>query len=70
MSKTNSVEPMLLTVPEVALALRIARSRAYELVAQGVFPSVKIGKSVRVPRISLQTWVDLNTTVREEAQSM
>ena len=42
-----------LKVPEVAKTLRIARSRAYELVADGEIPAVRIGRSVRVSRILL-----------------
>lgn len=42
-----------LKVPE---ALRIARSRAYELVANGEIPAVKIGRSVRVSRKELEGW--------------
>jgi excisionase family DNA binding protein len=47
-----------LRVPEVAQVLRIARSRAYELVAEGEIPSVRIGRSVRVSRIELDRWLE------------
>jgi putative molybdopterin biosynthesis protein len=47
-----------LKVPEVAEVLRIARSRAYELVASGEIPAVKIGRSVRVSRKELDRWVE------------
>lgn len=47
-----------LKVPEVAEELRIARSRAYELVADGEIPAVKIGRSVRVSRKELERWLD------------
>ena len=46
-----------LKVPEVAKELRIARSRAYELVANGTIPAVKIGRSVRVSREELDRWL-------------
>lgn len=46
-----------LKVPEVAEVLRIARSRAYELVADGEIPAVKIGRSVRVNRKELDRWL-------------
>ena len=42
-----------LKVAEVARVLRIARSRAYELVGSGEIPSVRIGRSVRVSREEL-----------------
>jgi len=47
-----------LKVPEVAQVLRIARSRAYELVAEGEIPSVRIGRSVRVSREELDRWLE------------
>ena len=47
-----------LKVPEVAEELRIARSRAYELVANGTIPAVKIGRSVRVSRRELERWLE------------
>lgn len=46
-----------LKVPEVAEVLRIARSRAYELVGTGEIPAVKIGRSVRVSRKELDRWL-------------
>jgi excisionase family DNA binding protein len=47
-----------LKVPEVAKVLRIARSRAYELVAEGEIPSLRIGRSVRVSRSDLDRWLE------------
>jgi excisionase family DNA binding protein len=47
-----------LKVPAVAQELRIARSRAYELVADGTIPAVKIGRSVRVSRKELLRWLE------------
>ena len=47
-----------LKVPEVAEVLRIARSRAYELVADGEIPSVRIGRSIRVSRRELDSWLE------------
>ena len=47
-----------LKVQEVAEVLRIARGRAYELVADGEIPSVRIGRSVRVSRKELERWLE------------
>lgn len=44
-------------VGEIAEELRIARSRAYELVATGEIPAVRIGRSVRVNRNELEKWL-------------
>ena len=47
-----------LEVPEVVELLRIARSRAYELIVDGEIPAVKIGRSVRVSRKELDRWLE------------
>jgi hypothetical protein len=57
--------PEMLTVDEAADVLRISRSSAYEGVglfqatsgAEGI-PSVRIGRSLRVPKRALLTWID------------
>lgn len=51
-------ERAYLKVPEVAEVLRIARSRAYDLVARGEIPAVRIGRSVRVSRNDLERWLE------------
>ena len=47
-----------LKVPEVAAVLRIARSRAYELVGSGEIPSVRIGRNVRANCKELDRWLE------------
>ena len=42
-------EPVVLDVPEVARRLGISRSFAYELVAAGEIPSLRLGRRVLVP---------------------
>jgi excisionase family DNA binding protein len=57
--------PDMLTVEEAAKVLRISRSRAYEAVAtfqrtggaEGL-PSIRIGRSLRVPKGALLGWID------------
>ena len=45
-------------VAEVAQELRIARSRAHELIANGTIPAVKIGRSVRVRGKECERWLE------------
>jgi excisionase family DNA binding protein len=51
------MEVLLLKAEEVAKALRIGRSKAYELMASGQLPTVRIGRAVRVPAGALEEWV-------------
>ena len=47
-----------LTVPELAEELHIPRTRAYELIAAGELPAVRIGeRSIRVNRHELETFL-------------
>jgi excisionase family DNA binding protein len=53
-----------LKVPEVAEELNIPRSRAYELVATGELPAVRIGeRSIRVNRSELERFLLENRRV-------
>lgn len=52
------MEKLLLRPVEVSELLGIGRSRAYELIASGVLPSIRIGSSVRVPVDSLKAWIE------------
>lgn len=57
--------PEMLRVDEAAAILRISRSRAYDEVAafqrthgaEGL-PSIRIGRTLRVPRRALIAWID------------
>lgn len=47
----------LLRAEEVAEALRISRTKAYEMMASGALPVVRLGRCVRVPRKGLEGWL-------------
>ncbi len=48
---------LLLRVSEVAEQLSVARSKAYVMVQTGELPSVKLGKSIRVPAAAVSDYV-------------
>ena len=51
-------ERLLLRVDEVARLLSLGRSKTYELIAAGTLPTVRLGRSVRVPVEALRRWLD------------
>jgi excisionase family DNA binding protein len=55
------MDQWLLKPTEVANVLGIGRSKAYELIAAGAIPSIRIGASVRVPADSLRAWIAAQT---------
>ena len=55
------MEALLLKPEEVGKALGIGRSKAYEMIASGDLPVVRIGTSVRVPVDGLREWVSVNS---------
>ena len=50
--------PEVLTIRELARILRIGLNSAYNLVRQGQVKSVKIGKQYRIPRRSVQEYME------------
>lgn len=56
-SKNISSEKLLLGITEVAALLSLGRSKTYALIAAGELPSIRLGKSVRVPAQKLREWV-------------
>lgn len=57
------VERLLLRIPEAAELAGVGRTTAYALVASGEWPSVAIGRAVRVPLAGLREWVAVRTSV-------
>lgn len=53
--------PALLTVEEAAKLLRLKRSTAYEYVNQGLIPSSRVGRFIRIPKTKL-----LETFLKEQ----
>jgi excisionase family DNA binding protein len=49
---------LVLTVAEAATALGISRAHAYELVARGDLPSLRLGRRIVVPRRGLERLLD------------
>ena len=50
-------ERLLLTVEEAAERLGIGKTLAWELVWDGVLPSVRLGRCVRIPLRALEAWI-------------
>ena len=52
------MDKLLLRPAEVGALTGMGKSKTYELIAAGIIPSVRIGKSVRVPADRLRRWVE------------
>ena len=57
MRKERSADALLLTVEQAAELLQISRCLAYDLIAQGKLPHVRLGRVIRVPRFGLEAWI-------------
>gem|GEM_PF-2458960 len=49
-----------MTVMEIAGILRISRTHAYKLVKEGVIPSIRVGRAIRVYKKSFFEWLEKN----------
>ncbi len=54
----DHTEKLLLRASEVSELAGLGKSKTYELIAAGIIPSVRIGKSVRVPVGQLREWIE------------
>jgi excisionase family DNA binding protein len=52
------MEKLLLKPAEVGDLTGLGKSKTYALIAAGIIPSVRIGKSVRVPADRLRRWIE------------
>lgn len=48
----------LLTIPEVAALLRVTIDRAYQLAREGLLPTVRLGRQIRVSEDALLHWLN------------
>ena len=56
--KEMMLQPLLLSIPEAAAVLRLSRTKVYQLIDGEGLPIVRFGRAVRVPRASLQQWIE------------
>ena len=53
-----AVQPLLLSIPEVAVSLRLSRAKVYRLIYYEGLPVVHFGRSARVSVLALQEWLE------------
>ena len=51
----NEIE--MLRPADIARRLGITSSRVYQLIAEDVIPSVRVGGAIRIPRAAWETWL-------------
>lgn len=59
--------PAMLSIPQVASALNISRTSAYELAHRKNFPAILIGSRIIVPKDRLMAWIDNKLSLNELA---
>lgn len=56
-NKQVDSSPLLLTIPQVAKALNLGRTKVYELIWREHLPVQRFGRAVRVSKNELQQWI-------------
>ena len=64
MAQTTAPECATWTVSEAAAVLGVSRTKMYELVASGVVPHLRAGRVVRIPKRSLEDWLEQASRLR------
>lgn len=58
MTPDATIDRPFLSVTEAGALLGVQRGRAYALASQGVFPTVRVGGRIRVPREAFSAWLE------------
>ena len=58
LQEDNVASERVYTVEEIAREARISRTAAYELVKKGLFPVIRVGSSIRIPKKPFDAWLD------------
>jgi excisionase family DNA binding protein len=56
-TQIQQIQPLLLSIAEVAASLRLSRAKVYMLIDCEGLPVVRFGRAVRVSVISLEQWL-------------
>lgn len=51
-------QKLLLRVDEAADVASVSKSMAYQLIATGEWPSLRLGRTLRVPVVALVQWIE------------
>ena len=60
--RVHDMPEEIMTLKEVAEYLKLAEKTAYRLAAEGKIPGFKVGGSWRFRKVSIEDWIDLQTT--------
>lgn len=52
------MEKLVYSVKEVAIILNIGMNKAYDMIHQNMIPVIKIGRTIRIPKKSFDTWLE------------
>lgn len=56
--KSNTVQPMYLSIAEVATMLNLGRTKIYDLIKREGLPVIQFGDVKRVPVAKLHRWLE------------
>lgn len=57
--------PDVLTVAELADLLSVCKNTAYKLICTGRIDHIRIGRSIRIPKVCVEVFLKTKTTERE-----
>jgi excisionase family DNA binding protein len=63
------MDTFLFRVHEAAKYMGVCRSTAYDLVKKGIWPHVKVGRTIKIPRAALEAWVNDQLRQTEQRQA-
>ncbi|MBV9690067.1 MAG: helix-turn-helix domain-containing protein [Ktedonobacteraceae bacterium] len=56
--KGATVQPLLLTIPQVMQCMGLGRNKVYDLIQKEGLPVLRFGRAVRISHKALQEWLE------------
>lgn len=60
------MEKLTMSVDELATTLGISRPKAYELAHSEGFPTLRVGRRIRISAIGLRDWIENQTKTQQD----
>lgn len=54
----TEIQPLAVKVSDAMKITGVGRTRAYELVSSGAWPSIRLGRRVLIPVAGLKAWIE------------
>jgi excisionase family DNA binding protein len=65
---SNSTDDEVLTIDQLSVYLKVAKSSLYKLAQEGKLPGQKVGKHWRFRKVAIDRWLEESGSIEKDAR--